>query len=221
MLSGIKRAAATFALAAVLALCAGPAMAFAAGGNGTGGGNGSGGGSTSTASGPTLTTSNPEEGATIEAGTLPEMWLQFSNNVAESTVSADNIQKVHLQKADGTEVQATVSVKDTSTDSEHRQYIYITPAAALEADTSYVIVADAGITAKNGSSSTETYKVTFKTSAAASASASSSTNASADTTSAATTSSSNSNMGLIVGIAVVVIVIAVVAGVVIARRKKK
>lgn len=147
--------AVAFALA--LALCALPSLAFAAGGDGSGGGggNGSGGGNA-----PTLTASQPADGATITTDESTGLWVQFSNNVAEPVVSTGNIEKVHLQKADGTVIAASVTVADTQTDPDKRQYIYIAPEKKLEAG-SYVIAIDSGIKAKNGASNDTEYRVSF------------------------------------------------------------
>lgn len=157
-----RLAAIAFALA--FALCALPSMAFAEGGNGSGGGTGGGAGSGSGGGGgasvPTLTASQPADGATISADDSSALWIQFSNNVAESTVSADNIAKIHLQKGDGTAVAASVTVADTQTDPDKKQFIYIAPEKKLEAG-SYAIVIDSGITAKNGTSNDAETRISF------------------------------------------------------------
>ena len=102
----------------------------------------------------------------MQAADATEIVLHFSNNVAESTVCDGNIAKIHLQKADGTPVEATVWVVDTQVDREKRRYIFVTPDAEL-APGAYKVVIDPGITAKNGSSAETGFTVSFTVAGAA------------------------------------------------------
>ena len=159
----MKKKLAIFGITMALALLAVPGIALAAG------------------DAPAVAGSNPADGATVDVVDVGEIYVQFTNNVAESTVADGNIALIHLQKADGTAVAATVSVVDTQVDRDKRQFIYITPDAALTAG-EYRIVIDAGVTAKNGTSATEgatiSFTVTDATAAPASDGASGASNAS-------------------------------------------
>ncbi len=146
------------ALAATIALCAlawtagltgQAAPAFAAGGDGSGGGGG--------ADQPlAVQEAYPSNENAYVAG--EDLYLKFTKNIA--AVADQNITLVHLRKADGTEVPATVYCKDADSESEFRQYIYITPNDELAAG-DYEIIVDAGISAKNGMTTPEPYTAVF------------------------------------------------------------
>lgn len=142
-------------IAFALTLCTMPMMAFAANGDGTGGGNGGGGNNA-----PTLSSSEPADGATVSAEDAEEIWLHFNVNVAEASIAEDNISKVHLQQADGTDVAAIVGVADLQVEPDKKRDMFIVPDQPLD-EGEYVIVIEEGITAKNGNSSTEKYLVSF------------------------------------------------------------
>lgn len=200
----IRVAALALSLALAMALCALPAMAFAEGGNGGGNGGGTGSGTgngdgSGTAGGsalPVLAESHPANGATISADESGDLWLKFSNNVADAEVAEANSALVHLQKADGSNVAAVVSVADTQVEPEARWSIFIKPNATLEPG-AYVIVAEQGITAKNGQSSEEEFRVAFTVkgdeSSASSVAASSNSSTSAPSSSAGASSASASS----------------------------
>lgn len=220
-------------IAAVISMLALPSLALAAGGNGSGGGDGSGGRNDGGNNVPTLVASNPADGSSVSIDAANDIWLQFSNNVAEPTVSADNIAKVHLQKEDGTNVAVTVNIADTQVEPDKRQYIYITPDDALEPGQTYVIVADAGITAKNGNATKEGSRVTFTIEGSAdaatpsSASTAVSSNASSGTASSsasspATSGSQQASGGIPIAVWVVcgVIVVAIIVIVVVCKGRK-
>lgn len=220
-----------FIAALALALFAIPSMALASGGGGgNGGGNGGGTGTgngdgNGTADGkaiPTLVSTLPEEGATVEAADAAEIALMFSNNVTDAEHLEANIAKVHLEKSDGTAVEATVAAVDTQVEPDKRDNLYITPAAELEPG-DYVIVAEAGITAKNGNATESDARVTFTIAGAAAAPASTAAPASAAapaSTAATTSAQSSSGMGMTPFVIGGVIVIAAIAGVLYARSRK-
>lgn len=178
----------------------------------------------------------PEDGAEVSPASTEEMWVQFSNNVAEATVADGNIEKISLTHSDGTPVDVDVFVADTQTEPDKRTYLYISPAGQLEPG-AYVITVKAGITAKNGISSDADETISFTVAdaagtassadAAAAPASSASTAASASPASSAAASSGageeSSRQGAVPVAAVVVVVI--VAAVCIAAalrfRKKK
>ena len=243
-------------VALAMALCALPGMAFAEGGGGGGGGNGGGGGGgTGNGDGsgsgggnaiPELLESLPADGATISASEAAEIWLNFTNNVTDASVVDGNIAKIHLQKDDGIGVAATMSTADTQIEPEKRTYIYIKPDQALEPG-AYVIVAEQGITAKNGQSTEKEFRVSFTvkadeqasgssaassgsaSSAAASTGSASGASASSGSSSSAASSGSaakgdnkanNQGVSPIIWIVAIVVIVAIVAFVLFNRRKK-
>lgn len=147
--SAAFRALAALVMAFAMTLLAQPSHAFAEGGDGSGGGGG--------ADQPlALEEAYPNADNAYVAG--EDLYLKFTKNVA--AVADQNVALVHLQKADGTEVPATAYCKDADSESEYRQYIYVTPDEDLAAG-DYLIVADAGIVAKNGMATSEPYTAAF------------------------------------------------------------
>lgn len=127
-----------------LALLALPAVAFADGA-------------------PELQESLPADGAAYKTEDLigADLYLHFSNNVAESTVSSDNTAKVHIDfVGEGSyEIAYGVWTVDPNEDRDKRQYLYITIDSITPGQ--YQLVIDPGITAKNGSSAEQGWVVNF------------------------------------------------------------
>ena len=178
----VKRRITALAVAIACALLMLPGAAFAGNGSGSGGGGGQ--------ATPTLVASMPENGTEVSPASTEEMWVQFSNNVAEATVADGNIEKISLTHSDGTPVDVDVFVADTQTEPDKRTYLYISPADQLEPG-AYVITVKAGITAKNGISSATDETISFTVADAAGNSASSADAAAAPASSASTVASAS------------------------------
>lgn len=139
----MKKIFAGFAVALAFVLLALPSLAFADGA-------------------PELQESDPADGAVVVKGDeVLTFTLHFSNNVAESTVASDNIDKVHVVfVGEGNhEVAYGVFVVDPNEDRDKRQYIYISVDKITPGQ--WQIVVDPGITAKNGSSADTGWTVNF------------------------------------------------------------
>ena len=178
----VKRRITALAVAIACALLMLPGAAFAGNGSGSGGGGGQ--------ATPTLVASMPENGTEVSPASTEEMWVQFSNNVAEAAVAGGNIEKVSLTRSDGTPVDVDVFVVDTQTEPDKRTYLYISPADQLEPG-AYVITVKAGITAKNGNSSATDETISFTVADAAGNSASSADAAAAPASSASAAASAS------------------------------
>lgn len=110
---------------------------------------------------PTVVGSYPANGAT-GVGLYERFYLGFTNNAwaTPNTHLDDNIKLITLRKADGTIVPANIIVSPLR---ELRRYVFIQPVGQLEYGTNYQLVAEAGIIANNGQSTTQTFVVSFST----------------------------------------------------------
>ena len=142
------------AILAALALAfAIPAAAFAEGGNGDGGGTGGG------AAKPLVVESaSIENGAQIEAdGTIT---LVFSKNVCDADVRDANMGLVSVVDAEGAEVPVVVTLADVQVEPDKKRDMVIGFEQPL-GEGSYVLTAQAGITAKSGDALAEDYVLEF------------------------------------------------------------
>lgn len=150
----------------LLALCMGSSV-FAAGGNGSGGGGGNGGGGNGDGSGGNsseplaLVTSTPADGNTAAVISGP-IKLEFNKNVANAAVKDANIASVVLYKGD-TPIAAEVTVADDQVEPDQKNFMVITPSAALESGTDYTIKIASTLTAKSGAALEAEKVIHFKT----------------------------------------------------------
>lgn len=113
--------------------------------------------------------SYPANGAAGVSQNPGDMWIRFTHNVADPSVSQHNASLVYLVSEDGSTVSAKSWCFDAQINFDQRQYIYITPQERLKPQTTYTIVVSAGIVARNGihqTSSTE--RISFTTGGTAS-----------------------------------------------------
>lgn len=92
----------------------------------------------------------PAQGATGVPQAPGTLWLRYSHNVADPAVSQGNISRISLVDSDGSRVKASVWCYDAQVNFDQRQYIYITVEEELQPETTYSIVAAAGVAARNG-----------------------------------------------------------------------
>lgn len=230
---GLACAVLALAAALMIALAVQVPCAFAAGGDGSGGGGGGG------KDEPLVVAESfPENGASGVSLEPGDMWLRFSKNVADPSISGANAALVSLVAPDGSAVDAKVWCKDAQIEPDFRQYIYITPNAPLEPNTTYSIVAKAGIAAKNGINVTEVDEaIAFTTAAAGDAATSASASSAASSASSSSASSeatggevaaadaekmpADLTVAIVGGVVVVVLAVALVAKAVSSRKKVK
>lgn len=211
-------------MAALVLALAMPAAAFAEGGNGGGGGTGGG------AAKPLVVESaSIENGEAIEAdGTIT---LVFSKNVCAASVRDANSELVSVVDAQGAEVPVVVTLADDQVEPEKKRDMVIGFEQPL-GEGSYVLTAQAGITAKSGDALAEDYVLEFgvavqgdQAAAAADADTSAQTSAPAAETSApaqapavnAASQQGGFNMMPVIA-GVVIIVIVLIASVVLKKK---
>lgn len=160
----IARRLIAFVFVAVLSIVVLAAPAWAEAGDGAGSGGG--------VDVPfAIQESYPANGATGVSQNPDDLWIRFTHNVADPAVSGHNASLVSLVAEDGSIVSAKVWCYNTIEGNfDQRQYIYITPLEQLKPQTTYSIVASAGIMARNGiHQTTSTERVTFVTGGSVSA----------------------------------------------------
>lgn len=131
----------------ILAACGfcGSVYAIAAGGDGSGGGSGSGGNSSEPL---TLVSATPASGMT-DVATTTIITLEFSKNVAYTTVRDGNVKAVTLWSG-GAQVPAEVSMADDQVQPDLRNFITIIPKEPLKEKTEYTVKVDTTLISKSG-----------------------------------------------------------------------
>lgn len=136
-----------------------PSRIFASSMGGSGDGSGGGGGAGVSLYMDWSYPANGERNVSI----TPIIQCKYSHNVAQHTVIKRNESKFSLSTADGKEVKIRVYAADVQIEFDKRQYIYIEPSAPLSYDTTYKVVADAGMQSKNGMATEEAQSFSFTT----------------------------------------------------------
>lgn len=194
-----------------------PVSVLAAGNGGGGGqGNGSGGGNNQPLS---VESASVEDGGNIS----PEdgITLVFSKNVVNASVADTNKTLFTVMDNAGNSIPVEVVLADDQVEPDKKNDVVIRFPEGLE-DGTYILTAQAGITAKSGDVLSEDYTLNFTVGAEDATSATTteptSDNASAAPETSANTETSSNTSTIIV---IVVVIVVVVAGAVLLMRRKK
>lgn len=109
-----------------------------------------------------LETSTPVDGA-VDISLEPEIVLTFSNNVANASVSENNIASIKMVGPDNSLVALNVEVHDDQILPDDKRLIFITPTSPLSPLTQYTIIISPEVTSKNGVQLGKEVKVSFTT----------------------------------------------------------
>lgn len=93
----------------------------------------------------------------------PIIQLNYNKNVVNTAVAQNNIGCYHLVDKNGESVSIKLIFPDDQLQQDVKRNIFITPEADLEPETTYTLIIDNSLMAKNGSYIDKAYKYTFTT----------------------------------------------------------